>query len=269
MSNFMRYDEPVQVRDENVRLNPESFRKGGTVEVNTMHGEVRDLGVKQVNAAEITSPFQGDILSTLRTRTGSPIVDPSRMSDDNLITYKGLDMTVAQAKGLGLIQDDGRGGLAETGRKFEGKSQETTNHTDDLSGGSKQIKNTLIAGFGEDTINALTSSVIGNLFSEDRNGREVDPEVAMEKAVNSFVSRTGADPELAEATINKIITDHSNEAARYITRNFRGVDGQAVINWAAENLSSTVKADVYRRVFMGDTRVLRELVDRYFTKQKR
>ena len=211
MSNFERYDEPVATNEShNLNINPDVFRQAGTMEVNTHNdGEVRNMQ-QRVDAHELPSPYGGNILSTLKTPQGSPILTQDRMSDSCIVTVNGMEMSVSQAKGLGFIQADAGGNLSETGRTAEDLNASETPSIElrDFSGESKEVMDSLTAGVGERTMHELTNSIIAGITSEDYNGKAVAPEIGLEKSVKSFTNLTGVDPEHAEKAVRVIVNSH-------------------------------------------------------------
>ena len=258
MGNFTEYNAPIQVTDAEDRIvapGSSHMMASGTYETAT--GEFRNAQMS-MQSSEIKL-YNGNILSTLRTPYGSTATDKTTITDKHLVKVGNVEMSVAQAKSMGFIEGENQN-LKETTRTIQESIKENTKETArtslvDFSVGNNGL-GMLRHHVGEQTMLAVQHSVIGHLNRVDQLGNPVDGVEALDRAAASMANRIpGMEPDMAKSMIDSMVNTYSKNAANFITGK-HGVDGQKVIEWAADNLKPQEKQRVYQALILGNYHVL-------------
>jgi hypothetical protein len=256
-----RYTETSS--ESTLKVNPEAFRRGGTVEVQG-DGTVVDRGLKTTNGAHL--PQVG---LTYYSENGAKRLNASQVTDSCTVNIPGIGlMGVGAAKRMGLLTEDGTGRMVDTTKAAmdqmndDGQQQEGEKLVSMANDETNGVLNSLDEALGREGTLAATSSVIGHLTSPKWSS----PEGAFEQAGRSLANRTGVDPAVAQTAVQKAYEGYREQCVNYLNK--MGADAEAVLDFAS-TCSQTVRADIMRAILLGrGPQALKNLVQRYKTRSR-
>ncbi|UHC16313.1 hypothetical protein LRS73_28330 [Methylobacterium currus] len=222
----------VQVRTNN---GPVSVSADGTT---TTHG------VQGLNTAEFGSPVRDGILSSARTKTGSPIMGD--IKGDDLIRVQGYEMQVSTAEQLGMISRDASGRYVEVDGGVEAASREpeqATVEAPEVAFASPHAEQNLT-----ELVSATTAGNQIAAMQELINGGEVSTQT-----LNRAASEAGREPSQMAESLELVKAAFKAQADASVAA--QGVeDADALWAWARANRPNDLKQAMNNHGSMRDPR---------------
>lgn len=184
------------------------------------------------------------------------------INETTRLRYRGAEMSAKSAVALGLIVkgEDGKYRLPTPEERPEAApEEEPITGMPDL--------------FGEE-LNDFAQQVDTLSGSPQRTDRLAGAAIQgaargdVSQAAKDLVNLSGSklDPASATELIHTALERGSQDVAAFVTRNFKGVDGKAVIEWAS-TLPAAQRTNIATRLYHGDRTCLPDLVAQYRQRQ--
>jgi len=246
---------------------------GGAVEVNGQTGQVRHLRSQTFNPSDHHAAFTG-ILGTARTPAGAPINDMTQINDDTIVNIKGVSAPVSSAVRAGLLVKLADGTYTEPGVQKpnqtisyqEGQqakakaAKEATKRINLVGHGNAAVLRQMKAKAGPVQVDNLISKGLAAAIPEKNlSGETVKGDRLAKEMTQMF---PGLPPEDAVAFVETLLNEVEGNAADYISNNL-GVDGDAVMEFAATKLSKNARTSIMTGLYYGDKTTIRRLVQMY------
>lgn len=208
---------------------------------------ITTYGVTQTNTFDQTQG-DGSIRSTARSQSGSPIGN-RELSDNDIVTVDGMEVSVGVAKQIGLLGEDGK----DVAPTKEAKPQPKPS-ADDM--GDPEPAERLPGEYAEMLLETSSKAVDAGT----QNAAVLDyvnKGELSEGTVGRIASAMGVEPHEAHGMAQEVYRGF--EAQAYQTVEKAGVDPQAVFEWAQkeapEQLSKAMQAHAMQRSTKGYTEV--------------
>jgi len=242
----------------------------GCMEVNGRTGQVSYRKAETFNPSDHHAAFTG-ILGTARTPGGAPINDMSQINDNTIVNIKGVSAQVSSAVRAGLIVKLADGTYVEPGAKpnqtisyQEGQqakaqaAKEATKRINLVGPDKAAVLRAMKEKAGPVQVDNLISKGLAAALPED--GKAPNGNRLAKEMTEMF---PGLPPEDAVAFVETLLNEVEGNAADYINNNIEGVDGDAVMEYAATKLSKNARASIMTGLYYGDRGTIRKLVQMY------
>lgn len=261
MSDVYRVQHVPQVSPEQEALSKAAAERGqgpnrniGAGGINAFDMQPKEFGVQQATPAPVSDlPFEA------RSIMGRPLT-VGEIDGKSLIRYQGAEFTAKSAVALGLIEmgPDGRYRLPLEKPKEEPKEEPAT--------GLPGVFDKELNEFAQQ-LDGVTGSVqaTNTLAAKAIQGAARGDVTTAAKDLTNF-SGSKLDPTAAADLIHTALERGSENVAAYIGRNFKGVDGKAVVEFASQ-LPASQRSNIAVRILHGDKRVIPELVSNFQRRQ--
>jgi hypothetical protein len=261
MGNFISIQHEGNTQQDQPNTSGAKVFEGaeGVMTVNADGSVSVDKGSTHTPTQDNRSAHSG-ILSTLKTASGTPQNDLSRVTDKSIVTVDGIEMSVKGAIAMGLLNRDAQGNLKETPASVLQKGQDKQSEplkqspvADLRSEGLRQVSTLMTQALGsKDAADNLMLRIISN-GAVAKNG---------DALVTEMASALGIEPERALKRCNGILDTVQQSLSQTITRAY-GMDGDSIVDWLTGTADKKVAADVLQRAYLGDRSVIDNLIRKY------
>jgi len=249
------------------------IQETGGVEIDGRSGQMnRTPGGEVKPSRDLHSAFPG-ILGTARSPMGNPINDMSQITENTLVSIGGAQCQVGTAVRMGYLVKHADGTYVEPGAKAnqtisvqqgeKAKAQanqaqgKTANF---MSPGTNAALRAMKSRVGDNYTDALIQKGLAAALTEPNvSGQTLDGSRLAKEMASAF---PGMDEAHSIAFIEMVLNEVDGNAGDYITQHM-GVDGNAVMEYAATKLSKSARASVMTGLYHGDKATLHRLVQMY------
>jgi hypothetical protein len=220
-----------------------------------------------MNASDLlpSSECEAGMLATARNQAGGPA---SRLTDNSVVKYQGMDMELRTAAALGLVTRNADGTYSERGAAQSGQptqppiqdasQQQEQQDEDPVTAFEDQATETAFAAFAQEVPEGLQGGIVAAFIGDALDGSSSSAERALAQAAGA----SGIDPQRMQAGAAVATRGFQSQANALVTKS--GAEPEAFWTWARANqpeaLGDAVRQHVYGRKLGG----YRPLLDAYF-----
>lgn len=246
-------DEPTGNNNSNASSGGNSVRVyDGAVSI--VNGEMRHHGVTRSNSADLQGSGEGILATARHPGTGGPA---RVLNDDTLVTYQGMQTTLASAAQLGLVQKNERG-------EYVLAAEQPSNSADEAAAAAaekEQADQSAPIAFSE-ADEARMAEFVSAIPSQMQD--KIIAEIVAHDAVSSSTgSAIGMDQAAFTTGVQHIQGLMQQQADDYVSKH--GVNPEHFYEWLRENDPEAVREAKLAMAYQRNPHVaLGKHLDRYF-----